>query len=575
MPVPVRRLLFAALVTATVAGLATWLALVLAPTVGSSVVPLMVAALTVKAAWVAINFWNAAIGFVLLQRNASIAPDLTPPTADAMTGRVAVVMTERNESTSAVIARLRAMAACLNATTHGAHFDYWLLSDTSDADIAAAEERAIETWRAATPHPGRIFYRRRTRNDGAQHGNLYDFCWMHGAGYDIMIPLDADSLMSAQAIIELVSWMEANPRVGILQAVNSAVLPPSLFARIFEFGHRHSMRCCVAGAAWWQAGRGQYRGHNAAIRVAAFVKHGRLAGLPGPVPFGGITFCHDQIESMLMHGAGYEVRELSRETGSWEGLPPTLPDQLLRYCRWFQGNLNNLRLLRSPGLSAMDAYHLIGVAHRFLAWPSMVVFAALAILVALVPSERPAPSGGPAVAFMAVFAILYIAPRVLGLINSALSGAHRYGGVIWLAIGGVLDALLTVLLVPLAMLTATLFIGGLAAGRKLPWSTQERAFYRLSWRVAGRQLWPQTVVAIAVLASLPDAAPSALPWLVPFLAGPALAIPLSVLTASPGLGRLALRLGICALPEELNEPAEIAIVRRLEATPDEADAIMC
>jgi membrane glycosyltransferase len=565
MRLATRRCCYAMLVAATVAGLTTWLALLLAPVGSRAVAALMVAAFAVKAAWVAINFWSAAIGLVLLRRGVGVAPGLAPPDARPIEGRVAIAMTARDEAPAPTIARLRAVKASLDASPDGALFDYFLLSDASRPEIAAAEERLVEAWRGETSGSGRVFYRRRALNHGGQHGNLYDFAERFAAPYAILIALDADSLMSAAAILALVRLMQANPRVGILQSVDAAILPPSLFARVFEFGHRHAMRCSAAGSAWWQGPRGQYRGHNAAIRVGPYLKHCRLVDLAGERRFGGVGLCHDQIESALMRRAGWEIRELSRETGSWEGAPPTLPDFLDRYRRWFQGDLNNLRFLGLAGLTAMDRYHLIAVAHRFLAWPAMVMFAALALVMTL---TAPAPTAFPtrsAAAFIAAFAAIYFAPRVLGYVDSAFEGAKRCGGAARLIVGGALDALLTLLFTPVAMLAGTTFVVALAAGRRPQWDAQPRASYRLTWRAAARRLWRESAIGWAALAALALAKPSALPWFAPFLAGPALAIPLAAITASPRLGRLAARWKVCALPEEIDVPAEIGATIAFEA----------
>lgn len=560
-----RRFVFAALVVATTGSLSAWLAVALAAGGFGLDAAIMVAAFAFKASWVVINFWNAAIGFARLRRGAAVVEGAPAPPKGAIGRRVAVAMTVCDEDVVRLIARLRSVKASLDATGYGDRFDYFLLSDSRRADIVAAEERAVAGWRAKTPQKSRIVYRRRERNSGAQHGNLYDFSRRFGAAYEVMIALDADSLMSGAAILELVRIMQAHPRIGILQSVNVGILTPSLFARIFEFGHRHGMRCWIAGAAWWQGERGQYRGHNAAIRVAAYAQHCDLSRLPGEKPYGGVMFCHDQIESALMHRAGYEIRELSLERGSFEGVPPALGDFTTRCCRWLQGNLKNLRMLRLPGLTAMDRYHLLGVAHRFLTWPAVVLFVALAALRTLKSPASPDFPTGSALALAAICLAIYFTPKFLGLVDSALGAPRRYGGVARLAAGGLVDVALTLLLLPIAMLTATIFIGGVIAGRTLEWDTQRRAGYRLTWAAAARHLWPQTAVGMGLLAAIGFAAPEAIAWFLPFLAGLVLAIPFAVATTSRRLNRLATRWKLCALPEEIDAPEEIVAALAFEA----------
>ena len=51
--------------------------------------------------------------------------------------------------------------------------------------------------------------------------------------------------------------------------------------------------------------------------------------------------------------------------------------------------------------------------------------------------------------------------------------------------------------------------------------------------------------------------PSAIPYALFIAAGPALSIPLAVVTSWPGFGRLLMRNGIGALPEEHAPPAAL------------------
>ncbi len=565
-----RRWLFAFLVITTVLLLAAWLASIVAGDGFVLINALMIVAFSIKASWVALMFWNAALGIAVLhgrrksQTNISLPPTNTPDSTPNAS-RCAVTMTVRNEDAAAVIARLSVIKAHLDAAEHGYAFDYFLLSDSSEVDIITAEERGVEAWQARSPEGGKIVYRRRTTNSGAQHGNLRDFCESWGSDYEFMVVLDADSLMSAPAIVRLVRIAQENPQVGILQSLNIGILPASLFARVFEFGHRHAMRCQVAGAAWWQAERGQYRGHNAAIRVGPYIKHCRLADLPGKEPFGGVTFCHDQIESALMHRAGYAICELPEENHAYEGLPPTVLDFTTRYDRWFQGNLTNLKVLWLPGLTAMDRYHLLAVVHRFFGWPAFVLFIALAAYLA---SSWPADARFPAASALALYAtyfVLYFAPRTLGVIDAAQRARTEYGGISALLAGTMLDIVFTILFVPVAMVTGTYFLVGRAFGYKLAWTTQRRDLYRLSWADAFRALWPQTLFGFALLAYVTVTAWGAVFWFLPFILGLVFCVPFAVISATPARGGQLDRWRICAMPEEIKMPCEIASMLEFEA----------
>jgi membrane glycosyltransferase len=53
---------------------------------------------------------------------------------------------------------------------------------------------------------------------------------------------------------------------------------------------------------------------------------------------------------------------------------------------------------------------------------------------------------------------------------------------------------------------------------------------------------------------------SSIPWFMPFLSGLLLAIPFAVATSSYELGSWARRLGLCAIPEEIDTPTEVAAI---------------
>jgi membrane glycosyltransferase len=567
-----RRIVFAALVVATLGLLGALLVSILAVDEFGFVEAVMVVAFVIKAAWVVLFFWHAVIGFLLVHgagyRIGSGDPSVRPaPESRPLLQRVAIAMTVRNEDPIPVVARLKVMKTALDASGFGEYFDYFLLSDSSIPDVIEKEERAFESWRREAPE-GRIVYRRRTSNIGFKGGNVRDFCERWGGIYELMVLLDADSLMSAHAVLRLVRIMQANPQLGILQSLIVGILSPSLFARVFELGHRHGMRCSIVGMVWWQGGRGQYRGHNAAIRTAAFASHCRLADLVDRQDAKGAARCHDQLEGAILHAAGFEVRELPEEGGSYEGIPPTLLDFTMRYNRWIEGNFENLPSLRLPGLRLMDRYHLMAVTHRFLGWPAMVLFVALAAIKAATwPADVSFPASS-ALALYLIYFLMYFAPRALGLIDALVSGADRYGGAGRLLLGGAVEFTFTILFVPIAMVSATLFMIGMAFQRPLSWDVPRRGAYGLSWTAAARNLWPQTALGLALLGFLAVTAAGAIPWFLPFLSGLILAVPFAVATSSPGLSEWAARCNLCAIPEEIDVPTEIRqLVEMVEREP--------
>lgn len=560
-----RRLAFAGLVLGTLAALTAAMVALLSYDGMSGLDWVMLAAFLVSSPWTVIGFWNAVIGVCVLhlardpQRLiapfARIADDAAP-----IESRVALAMAVRNEDPARAFARLAAMRADLDASGFGRHFDVFVLSDSSRPEVIAAEEAAFARWRAGLADPACVHYRRRPENTGFKAGNIRDFLERFGDGYALFVPLDADSLMSAGTILRLVRIAEAHPRLGILQSLVVGMPAPSLFARLFQFGMRHGMRSYTAGSAWWHGDCGPFWGHNAVIRVAPFRDHCRLPTLPGRPPLGGPVLSHDQIEAALMRRAGYEVRVLAEECGSYEENPPALPDFLKRDLRWCQGNMQYFRLLALPGLMPTSRMQILLAIQMYLGAAGWIVFILAGALKVLEPAAAGAPPFPTALGlglFLAVF-LMSLAPKAMGVLDALLRPGERqrYGGAGRLVGGALVEFAASTLLAPATALAETIFMAGLPFGRRVGWDGQARDGYRLAWRHALAGLWPQVAVGLALAGLFAALAPGVLPWAAPMLAGLVLAPAFAVVTASPALGRLAARAGLCAVPEE-NEPPPI------------------
>jgi len=562
-----RRLVFATLVVGTLAALAAAMLAVLAHGGVGLLDGVLFTAFLISAPWTVIGFWNAVIGLAVLHLTrdpeALIAPyarraDPAAPIA----GRVALAMTIRNEDPARAFGRLKATRAALDATAHGARFDVHVLSDSSRPDVIAGEEAAFAAWRAALADPERVHYRRRPENTGFKAGNLRDFVEGAGVAYDLMIPLDADSLMSAETILRLVRISEANPAIGILQSLVVGLPAPSLFARLFQFGMRHGMRAYTTGSAWWHGDCGPFWGHNAVVRVAAFRDHCRLPVLPGGPPLGGVVLSHDQIEAAMMRRAGYEVRVLVEEAGSFEENPPALPDFLKRALRWCQGNMQYFRLLALPGLLPVSRMQVFLAIQMYLGAAGWMVFILAGALAAILPppaTDAPFPKALALGLFVTMFA-MSLAPKAMGVVDALLRPGERrrYGGAGRLVGGALLEFATSTLIAPAVAAAETIFMLGLPFGRRVGWDGQTRDGYRLTWRQAIVGLWPQVVLGAALAAVLALAAPAVLPWAAPVILGLALAPAFAVVTALPGLGAWAARHGLCAIPEENDPPAIFA-----------------
>lgn len=514
--------------------------------------------------WSVLGFWNAVIGLWLLHVHkdpiVAVAPFAAAGEANTpLTIQTAVLLTLRNEEPGRALARLKVVKASLDATGQGASFSYFILSDTNDPKVAAAEEAGIAEWKAADPDRDRIVYRRRTENTGFKAGNVRDFCERWGAGYELMLPLDADSLMSGEAIVKLVRMMQAHPKLGILQSLVVGMPSESAFARIFQFGMRHGMRSYTMGQSWWVGDCGPFWGHNALVRIKPFADECHLPMLPGKPPLGGHVLSHDQVEATLMRRAGYEVRVLPFENGSWEENPPTILDFAKRDVRWCQGNMQYVKLLDLPGLKPMSRFQLVWAILMFVGIPAWTLMIALSPVAAYEASSVADYPTGLAIGLYLTFFAMYLAPKIAGLIDAVLTrgGVASFGGPLRFASSTALELVFSFLQGAVSTIRTSIFMVGLAFGRSVVWGGQSRDAYGISLRTAIENFWPQTLFGILVCGALYAISPTAFYWSLPLTAGYLLAIPFAVVTAIPALGRFMKRHGIAGIPEDFAPPAEI------------------
>ncbi len=561
-----RRVIVIALNLATYVGLSALMARVLASGGWTLLDSIYMAAFLVGTPWSVLGFWNALIGLWLLHGRrdglAQVAPFVAAtvePTPVKI--RVAVLMTLRNEDPQRAFARLRAVKHGIDATGYGDRYAYFILSDTNDAAVAAAEEASHAAFLATEGPEASIVYRRRTDNAGYKAGNVRDFCERWGGDYELMLPLDADSLMTGEAVLDLTRIMQAHPEIGILQSLVVGMPSRSAFARIFQFGMRAGMRAYTMGSAWWIGECGPFWGHNAMVRIAPFRDECHLPILPGGPPLGGAVMSHDQVEATLMRRAGYEVRVLPVEGGSYEENPPTILEFARRDLRWCLGNLQYLKLMDIPGLLPMSRFQLAWAILMFIgipAWTIMIALLPFKVLEDRMIADYPA---GLAIALYLAYLLMYLMPKIAGFLDILITpgAAKRYGGAGIFALGALTELVFSFLQGAVSTLRTTIFMIGLLFGRaRIGWNGQARDAHALSLPTAFAGLWPHLVFGLLVIGSLAVLSPAVLLWSLPLTAGYVLAIPFAMVTASPALGAWLAKTGLCAIPEDLAPSAEIA-----------------
>jgi len=566
-----RRALFAILIATTMAAV-LWLASVAVPPHSFGALAFLVL-FTITLPWPVIGFWNAVIGFLIMRFCNDPAAAVNPLAAsirgdEPVTASTAILMCIRNESPDQVVRNLQPLLDGLVQAEVAQLFQVYLLSDSSDPEVIAAEtsrfEAFIANWSGRIP----VTYRRRGVNTGFKAGNIRDFCDRWGHNHTFALTLDADSFMPADAVLRLLRIMQANPTLGILQTLIVGLPSMSPFARLFQFGMRLGMRSYTLGATWWQGDCGPYWGHNAMLRLEPFIAHCRLPVLPGNGPLAGPIVSHDQIEAVLMRRAGYEVRVLPQEGLSWEENPPTLVEFTRRDLRWCQGNMQYWRLLALPGLKPVSRFQLILAIQMYLgspAWIAMIAIGMVCLALSDAPSGPHVPvEAGAGTLLFAVMMLMTFAPKIASAIGVLRRRSTRqsYGGGMGFSLNLIIETLFMILLSPVVALSHTIFMIRLFVFRHVgTWTGQLRESHAVPWRLAFTKLWPQMLVGCSIFAVVAEKAPNDIGFALLGSAGLILAVPFAVATASPRIGALLVRLGIGRIPEENERPAVLLPLR--------------
>lgn len=555
----------------------------------------LVALFAVTFAWIAFSAMSAitgaaSAGLRLLRRQPG--EPTTRPEAQAASldpaPRTALVMPIYNEDPAAVFARLAAMAEELADLPEADAFEFFILSDTRDPDLWVAEERAFLALRRQHPDLP-AWYRRRPDNVGRKAGNVEEFVTRWGGRYAHMVVLDADSLMTGAAIAALRQAMLDDPQAGIIQTSPRLIGGHSLLARLQQFATRIYGPVVSDGIAAWQGRDGNYWGHNAIIRVAAFATAAGLPDLPGPRPFGGAILSHDFVEAALIRRAGWRVTMLPRIEGSYEGVPPSLIDLAIRDRRWTQGNLQHAGVLAARGLRGTSRCHLANGILSYLMSPIwlalLLVGLALAVQARFIRPDYfavehalfptwPQFDSVAMIQLLVLSAAVLLLPKVLGVLRGLLHGPTRRGcgGGLTLVASALVEILVSSILAPIMMMLQTRFVAQILSGQDSGWGPQRRDDGAWPLRRLFTVHWGHALMGIALTALALSVVPSLAAWMAPALLGLVLAIPLSAASGSVRLGRLAGRLGLLRIPEEADPPRVLSRALTLQRQFAEAAA---
>ncbi len=505
----------------------------------------LTALVTLTFFWIALSVATATVGILTF----AFSRRLIGPARPASPLDVALLVPVYNENPSDVFGNAQAMLEDLDRVGGTAHrFTLFVLSDTRDEEIAVQERQAMAELRAAFPgllgRIGGIHYRRRPDNIDQKTGNLSDWIENWGGGHEAMLVLDADSLMSGEAILSLADELSADPQAGLIQSFPQVIGARSLYGWLQQFSSNIYGALLSEGLARWTDREGNFWGHNAIIRTAAFAA---CAGLPHVRSLRSrkaTILSHDFVEASLLRRAGWAVRFLPRIKGSYEEAPQTLIDYIIRDRRWCSGNLQHLRLLRSSGFHTVSRFHLLNGAVAYLmspAWFVLLVFWALlgngknSILTYFSTANPefplwPVMSSTGGIYMLGFMYAMLLMPKVMGLLALRATGVrpHLMGGRLRFAFAVVAEVLLSMAYAPVMMVQQTLAVARVAVGIRTAWKPQRRGTQNYPLGTVVQFHFLETVVGTALMTGIVMGAVS--PWLLPIAASLALAVPLSLMS---------------------------------------------
>ncbi len=171
-----------------------------------------------------------------------------------------------------------------------------------------------------------------------------------------------------------------------------------------------------------------------------------------------------------MRRAGYEVRVLPLETGSYEANPPHLLEFIRRDLRWCQGNLQYRRLIGLPGLKPVSRMQLVLAILMFLGSPAWLGFMTSAAILGMVTDYMPYRPDTGALLFFTVLTMVF-APKLATVADVLARPDLRkaFGGPIRVVVSVLAEIVYSAMLAPIMAVAHSLFMGGLLFGKTIGW----------------------------------------------------------------------------------------------------------
>lgn len=529
-------------------------------------------------AWITMFFWSSVFGFFELLFRKNQAGLKWPEKNMTLTTKTAVLMPIYNEDPEKVFANVVAIAQTIEQAGQGKAYDFYVLSDTNKPKIWVEEENTWANARKLMPKEINLYYRRRSINVARKSGNIEDFCHKWGSLYDYMVVLDADSLLVGETIIKMSQLMEINENAGIIQVPPVCINSKSLFSRIQQYAGKVYGPIVAAGSCYWQVHDSNYWGHNAIIRVQAFINCCGLPVLKGPKPFGGYILSHDFVEAALIRRGGWYTWLVPELSGSYEECPPSMLDFTIRDRRWCQGNMQHLKILFSRHIHHISRVHFTIGIMSYLSSLLWFLFLISGMFVALgriyfppeyFPTEETLFPNWPifnkmgTIILFAISMFMLIFPKFLGLIIYIKNYKSKdIGGFFGAIKSFVFEILFSTLIAPVMMVSQSKIVWEIFSGHDSGWSTQNRDGHT-QWKTAFKKYCGHTLLGIFASVVVYYELNPLFYWILPITVGLIFSIPIVALSSYEKIGLASLKRKCFVIPEEINIPRVASLSKRI------------
>jgi membrane glycosyltransferase len=363
-------------------------------------------------AWESLAATTAILGYL------TKAPTRMPDAKTDM--RVAILLPLYGEDAASAIGNANTLLRSLSMQARH-RFSLHILSDTRNAALVDIEREVSVSAQYKFPFLD-IFYHHRQDNTDYKAGNIKAWIERDGAAHDAVLVLDADSVMTSKAVLQMIDQLAGDASCGLVQTLPEIAHASNFWQWTQSFATATYGQVLGNGMGSVMGDEGNYYGHNAIFRTKAFAACAGLPRLQISDEVQESIMSHDFVEAALLRRAGWSVRFAPQIEGSYESTPLTLMGFIARDARWCFGNLQHLRLLTAAGLHPFSRWHLF---HGAMTYLTSIFW--LITLVSWTSIGQGTPASNNSLPFVLPLAVVIVVllPKLVGFFSQLAKTSNR------------------------------------------------------------------------------------------------------------------------------------------------------